>query len=74
MKSYDIMDVNTQAVESVITPVDYLIHGHTHRPDIHHVLNKQRIVLGDWRERTNEAVILEIAFHRKPKIIHWNIP
>ena len=49
IKSYDIMDVNTQAVESVITPVDYLIHGHTHRPDIHHVLNKQRIVLGDWR-------------------------
>jgi UDP-2,3-diacylglucosamine hydrolase len=58
MKSYDIMDVNTQAVESVITPVDYLIHGHTHRPDIHHVLNKQRIVLGDWR--ADSAWVLEI--------------
>jgi len=58
LKSYDIMDVNTQAVESVITPVDYLIHGHTHRPDIHHVLNKQRIVLGDWR--ADSAWILEI--------------
>ena len=58
LKSYDIMDVNTQAVESVITPVDYLIHGHTHRPDIHHVLNKQRIVLGDWRG--DSAWVLEI--------------
>ncbi|MFM6906638.1 MAG: UDP-2,3-diacylglucosamine diphosphatase [Acinetobacter tjernbergiae] len=58
MKSYDIMDVNTQAVESVIAPVDYLIHGHTHRPDIHHVLNKQRIVLGDWR--ADSAWVLEI--------------
>lgn len=58
LKSYDIMDVNTQAVESAITPVDYLIHGHTHRPDIHHVLNKQRIVLGDWR--ADSAWVLEI--------------
>ncbi|MCH7312567.1 UDP-2,3-diacylglucosamine diphosphatase [Acinetobacter sp. ANC 4805] len=58
LKSYDIMDVNTQAVESVITPVDYLIHGHTHRPDIQHVLNKQRIVLGDWR--ADSAWVLEI--------------
>ena len=58
LKSYDIMDVNTQAVESVITPVDYLIHGHTHRPDIHHILNKQRIVLGDWR--ADSAWVLEI--------------
>jgi len=58
LKSYDIMDVNTQTVESVIAPVDYLIHGHTHRPDIHHILNKQRIVLGDWR--ADSAWILEI--------------
>lgn len=58
LKSYNIMDVNTQAVESVITPVDYLIHGHTHRPDIHHVFNKQRIVLGDWR--ADSAWVLEI--------------
>lgn len=58
LKSYDIMDVNTQAVESAITPVDYLIHGHTHRPDIHHILNKQRIVLGDWR--ADSAWVLEI--------------
>ena len=58
LKSYDIMDVNAKAVENVITEVDYLIHGHTHRPEIHQVLNKQRIVLGDWREDT--AWVLEI--------------
>lgn len=59
LKSYDIMDVNAQAVESVIEHVDYLIHGHTHRPEIHHVLNKQRIVLGDWR--ADSAWILELS-------------
>lgn len=58
LKSYDIMDVNAQAVESVIEQVDFLIHGHTHRPEIHQVQNKQRIVLGDWRADT--AWILEI--------------
>jgi UDP-2,3-diacylglucosamine hydrolase len=52
------MDVNAKAVENVITEVDYLIHGHTHRPEIHQVLNKQRIVLGDWRE--DSAWILEL--------------
>ena len=58
LKSYDIMDVNAQAVESVIEHVDYLIHGHTHRPEIHHILNKKRIVLGDWR--ADSAWILEL--------------
>ncbi|MFG0588967.1 UDP-2,3-diacylglucosamine diphosphatase [Acinetobacter sp. YQ_14] len=58
MKSYDIMDVNTQAVESAVEQVNYLIHGHTHRPEIHQVDNKQRIVLGDWR--ADSAWILEI--------------
>lgn len=58
MKSYDIMDVNTQAVECAVEQVDYLIHGHTHRPEIHQIMNKQRIVLGDWR--ADSAWILEI--------------
>lgn len=58
LKSYDIMDVNAQAVEIVLEQVDYLIHGHTHRPEIHQLQNKQRIVLGDWREDT--AWILEL--------------
>ncbi|KXO86240.1 UDP-2,3-diacylglucosamine hydrolase [Acinetobacter venetianus] len=58
LKSYDIMDVNAHAVECLIDQVDYLIHGHTHRPEIHQVDNKQRIVLGDWR--ADSAWILEI--------------
>jgi UDP-2,3-diacylglucosamine hydrolase len=38
--------------------VDFLIHGHNHRPEIHLLGNKQRIVLGDWR--ADSAWILEI--------------
>ena len=58
VKSYAIMDVNQHAVEQSLQSVDLLIHGHTHRPEIHTVNKKQRIVLGDWRE--HEAQILEI--------------
>ena len=58
VKSYQIMDVNQQAVEQSLQVVDLLIHGHTHRPNIHNENGKLRIVLGDWRE--HEAQILEI--------------
>ena len=58
-KSYEIMDVNQQAVENALADVDILIHGHTHRPNIHNVKGKPRIVLGDWRE--SEAKILELS-------------
>lgn len=50
----DIMDVNDIAVKRTILDygVDILLHGHTHRPDIHFVdLGERvakRIVLGDW--------------------------
>lgn len=66
LKSYDIMDVNAQAVQSAIEQVDYLIHGHTHRPEIHQIQNKQRIVLGDWR--TDSAWILELNEQENYKI------
>jgi UDP-2,3-diacylglucosamine hydrolase len=52
--SLDIMDVNQDEVERVIKQhnVDVLLHGHTHRPDIHTVdlgnRRAKRIVLGDW--------------------------
>lgn len=52
-----IMDVNPQAVAAVLRRhgVRWLIHGHTHRPDIH-VLDLdgregRRFVLGDWYEQ-----------------------
>ena len=49
-----IMDVNREAVLATFQEhqVPRLIHGHTHRPDIHDYeidgRNVQRIVLGDW--------------------------
>ena len=55
----EIMDVNQQAVESVMRKhgVTRLIHGHTHRPDMHDFLldgaMAERIVLADWYERGN---------------------
>ncbi len=51
-KSAMIMDVNAQAVDRLMTQygVDYLLHGHTHRPAIHRLERDQyRIVLGDWQ-------------------------
>ena len=72
-KSYEIMDVNAQAVEEALVDVDVLIHGHTHRPEIHHEFNKTRIVLGNWREKTSEAMILEVNDDGKWQSIHWNI-
>lgn len=53
-KSMEIMDVNPQAVVDVMEKhhVQWLIHGHTHRPDVHELIaNKQpafRVVLGAW--------------------------
>ncbi len=53
----DIMDVNQAEVLAVMEKfkVDLLIHGHTHRPRVHHFVNPAaagnqltRIVLGDW--------------------------
>jgi UDP-2,3-diacylglucosamine hydrolase len=52
--SLDIMDVNQDEVQRVIREhnVDVLLHGHTHRPDVHTVdlgnRKAKRIVLGDW--------------------------
>ena len=56
-KASDIMDVNQAEVEKVMREagITTLIHGHTHRPDIHKFeldgKDAQRIVLGDWYEQ-----------------------
>jgi len=58
-KSLDIMDVNQETVNAVLKKydADLIIHGHTHRPDIHHFLMNEkqctRIVLGDWYEQSS---------------------
>ena len=73
-KHYDIMDVNQQAVDAALKDVDVLIHGHTHRPMIHTEMNhKQRIVLGDWREKTGEAMILEIDAQGQQQFKHYKL-
>ncbi|MEO3989650.1 UDP-2,3-diacylglucosamine diphosphatase [Pseudocitrobacter cyperus] len=53
-KSMEIMDVNDQAVVDVMEKhhVQWLIHGHTHRPDVHTLTANGepafRVVLGAW--------------------------
>lgn len=72
-KSYEIMDVNQQAVEQALHGTEVLIHGHTHRPCIHDVDGKPRIVLGDWREKTSEAMLLEVDQNGDYKLFKWTI-
>jgi UDP-2,3-diacylglucosamine hydrolase len=55
-KSMSIMDVNQKAVVKVMEKhgVQWLIHGHTHRPAVHPLTANQRsakrVVLGAWHE------------------------
>lgn len=62
--SESIMDVTPEEVVKVMQAnrVKHLIHGHTHRPDIHTVPlaehEGQRIVLGDWYD---QGSILEVT-------------
>lgn len=61
-KSLEIMDVNQSEVEKVLraTETSIMIHGHTHKPDIHAINtaegNMTRIVLGDWYEQGSVLV------------------
>ena len=58
-KSAGIMDVNHNEVDRVMAKfrVDYLLHGHTHRPAIHDLGHEQyRIVLGDWEKQPSFIV------------------
>jgi UDP-2,3-diacylglucosamine hydrolase len=49
-KSYEVMDVTPEAIADVFaqTGASVMIHGHTHRPALHHVGDKLRYVLPDW--------------------------
>ena len=65
-KAADIMDVNPTAVDQALRThgVRRLIHGHTHRPAIHHwTLDGQaakRAVLGDWYDQ-GHVLICDMA-------------
>lgn len=56
-KDEEIMDAEQEAIDEIMRDekVNYMIHGHTHRPNIHYsVLDNKtitRIVLGDWYEQ-----------------------
>ena len=51
LKKMEIMDANRDAIVSCFEKhdVDVMIHGHTHRPGVHHYPHaRTRYVLGDW--------------------------
>ena len=62
-KTMEIMDVNPDAVLKAFdeNEVGIMIHGHTHRPNVHKISNDQnkltRFVLGDWSKES--AIILK---------------
>lgn len=64
-KSMEIMDVNTQAVVDVMEKyhVQWLIHGHTHRPDVHTLTANgepaYRVVLGAWHTEGSMVKVSE---------------
>lgn len=68
-KSLDIMDVTQSEVEKVMkdNQVDLMIHGHTHRPNVHRFKNAEnqvqtRIVLGDWYTQGSVLVVKPDGF------------
>lgn len=50
------MDTNPTAVAKALRHSNLLLHGHTHRPAIHAIDDKYRMVLGDWRICGGQAV------------------
>ncbi|WP_087026020.1 UDP-2,3-diacylglucosamine diphosphatase [Thaumasiovibrio subtropicus] len=71
-KSLNIMDVTLDEVERRFQfhNVAHMIHGHTHRPNIHQHQFGERIVLGDWYEQgsvlkcsdNGEKALMSLAF------------
>ena len=63
------MDVTQSEVEKVMkdNQVDLMIHGHTHRPNVHRFTNadnqeQTRIVLGDWYTQGSVLVVTQEGF------------
>ena len=59
--SMEIMDVTEHAVIEAFksSGVKRMIHGHTHRQNIHHYGDLERIVLGDWDKTSSVLKISE---------------
>lgn len=62
-----IMDVNQRTTDNAFIDnhVNFIIHGHTHRPAIHQKIIKQqpttRVVLGDWYETGSYLLVSDIS-------------
>ncbi len=59
-KPENIIDVNEKTVNSAIErnhPIKILIHGHTHRQNIHRYKTFTRFVLGDWKKNQGNYLI-----------------
>lgn len=75
-KSMQIMDVTQSEVARVMDRhhVDLMIHGHTHRPDIHTFRtlqgDKTRIVLGDWYTQGSVLVYDKDGFDLQSRPFH----
>ena len=63
-------DVDPDAVSEMqlAYPELSIIHGHTHRPDVHQTAHGKRIVLGDWR--VNEPSWLAIDGNQAELVAH----
>lgn len=72
MKASDIVDVTPDEVQRVMARygVKRLIHGHTHRPDVHALQvdgqPAKRIVLGDWDKQGWALQVDENGFNQSP--------
>ena len=70
MKASDIVDVTPDEVQRVMARygVKTLIHGHTHRPDVHALQvdgqPAKRIVLGDWDKQGWALQVDENGFNQ----------
>jgi UDP-2,3-diacylglucosamine hydrolase len=58
-KMLDIMDVNAEEVERLMSlnQSNLMIHGHTHRPNLHKQNSGNRLVLGDWDKTAWLAIL-----------------
>ena len=60
-KSHKIMDINQSTTDKLMQkyPNTDLIHGHTHRQNIHHGEQYTRFVLGDWKGDQGNAIQID---------------
>ena len=64
-KPLDILDVTADAVLAMFAKhnVKHMIHGHTHRPNVHTIENNgdilTRTVLGDWYSQSSYLVVTD---------------